>query len=579
MKTNTLSLYHERVDDIPLLLGFLQQLNFPELLEGHLGTHHLHRGLSNGWLATVWLVFLLSQANHRKVSVQDWAQSHPHTLETLLGQSLRSAEFSDDRLGIILRRLYEADWTALEKDLWHATCEVYQINYECIRLDSTTSYGYHEIVPDGIMQKGISKDYRPDLPQLKLMAAVAQPTHQVIACDIVPGNAADDPLYLPLIRRVRQQLGQKGLLYCGDCKMAALATRAELVAEKDKYLMPLPRTGDNATSIVTWIEDAILGKQPLEDMSRPNAKGEEETFAQGYECQREQSDAVAGKTITWTERVQVIRSLELAKKQGHQLEERIEEACRQLRALTPPVGRGHKQFREEEGLRLAVAQVLEEKDVDGLVKVTWLREEQQEERYCGRGRGSPQRKTYTKLKVRYVITGIQRQEKAITERKAKQGWRVQVTNLPKKPWGLLESVLLYNGGWSVERDFHLLKDQPLGIQPFYVREEDQIVGLTRLLTMALRVLTLSEVQVRSGLGEAEEELGGLYEGQPTRKTGQPTAVRWLKAITRMEITATEVDLGEEICWHLTPLPPLLTKIMKLLQLSPRLYTSLTKKVA
>jgi len=50
MKTTTLSLHHERVDDIPLLLGFLQQLNFPELLERHLGSHHLHRGMSNGWL-------------------------------------------------------------------------------------------------------------------------------------------------------------------------------------------------------------------------------------------------------------------------------------------------------------------------------------------------------------------------------------------------------------------------------------------------------------------------------------------------------------------------------------------------
>src|SRR5208337_3421391 len=62
---------------------------------------------------------------------------------------------------------------------------------------------------------------------LKLMAAVAQPSSHLMACDIVPGNAADDPLYLPLIRRVRQQLHQKGLLYCGDSKMAALATRAE----------------------------------------------------------------------------------------------------------------------------------------------------------------------------------------------------------------------------------------------------------------------------------------------------------------------------------------------------------------
>jgi transposase len=96
-----------------------------------------------------------------------------------------------------------------------------------------------------------------------------------------------------------------------------------------------------------------------------------------------------------------------------------------------------------------------------------------------------------------------------------------ITNLPVSRWSLREAVLLYNGGWSVERDFHLLKDQPLGIQPLFVREEEQIVGLTRLLTIALRVLTLSELQVRSGLAEAEERLIGLYEGQPKR----PTAYR------------------------------------------------------
>jgi transposase len=137
------------------------------------------------------------------------------------------------------------------------------------------------------------------------------------------------------------------------------------------------------------------------------------------------------------------------------------------------------------------------------------------------------------VKVRYAITEVKRQEKVIDHTKAEQGWRVQVTNLPKERWGLRESVLLYNGGWSVERDFHLLKDQPLGIQPFYVREEDQIIGMTRLLTLALRVLTLSEVQVRSGLEESAEELPGLYEGQPNRKTGQPTAVRWLKGCGRL----------------------------------------------
>jgi transposase len=577
--TGTLTLSHERVDDIPLLLGFMQQMNFPVLLERHLGSHHLHRGLSNGWLATVWLAFLLSQSNHRKVSVQDWAGNHSHTLETLIGEALRPVEFGDDRLSIILRRLYDADWAALEGDLWAATCEVYEISYECIRLDSTTSFGYHTITPDGLMQRGHSKDHRPDLPQLKLMAAAAQPTSHVIACDLVPGNAADDPLYLPLIRRVRQQLRQHGLLYTGDCKMSALATRAELVAEKDYYLMPLPRTGDNAEQIQTWIDEAAAGKQPLQKLTRVNEKGKRVVFAWAYERERPQSSKVADEDVAWTERVQVVRSLELAKRQAQQLEERLGEATAALQDLTPPVGRGHKQYREEEPLRTAVAALLEQHRVEGLLTILWEREEHQQTRYRGRGRGGPGRPTYTTTKVRYVITKVQRNDAAIEETKARQGWRVQVTNLPASRWSLRAAVLVYNGGWSVERDFHLLKDQPLGIQPLFVREDEQIAGLTRLLTIALRVLTLSELQVRSGLAEAEEALSGLYEGQPTRATAYPTAGRCLKAISRMEITTTRVEIGEHVQWHVTDLPPLLKRIMKLLHLSPTLYTRLTNAAA
>ena len=108
---------------------------FSPLLERHLGSHHLHKGLSNGWLATVWLAFLLSQSNHRKVSVQDWAQNHVHTLETLIGQSLRPIEFADDRLSITLRRLHDAAWSALKRTFGKPPAKSTRL-LRCIRLDA-----------------------------------------------------------------------------------------------------------------------------------------------------------------------------------------------------------------------------------------------------------------------------------------------------------------------------------------------------------------------------------------------------------------------------------------------------------
>ncbi len=56
---------------------------------------------------------------------------------------------------------------------------------------------------------------------------------------VVPGNTADDPLYIPAIQAVQQTLEGHGRTYVGDCKMAALATRAYVAATKDHYLCPL----------------------------------------------------------------------------------------------------------------------------------------------------------------------------------------------------------------------------------------------------------------------------------------------------------------------------------------------------
>src|SRR5438270_5201534 len=116
----TLELTHERVDDVPLLLGFLIKLKLPEILDRHYPAHPLHQGFSHGWLITVWIAYILSRADHRKSPVQAWADGLQHALEALVGQPIRPVEFSDDRLTLVLKRLADtAAWHALVADLWH----------------------------------------------------------------------------------------------------------------------------------------------------------------------------------------------------------------------------------------------------------------------------------------------------------------------------------------------------------------------------------------------------------------------------------------------------------------------------
>jgi transposase len=309
----TLELTHERVDDVPLLLGALIKLQFPEIIDRHLPPHPLHQGLSNGWLITVWIAYILSQADHRKSHVQEWVDRLKHTLETLIGQPIRPVEFGDDRLTLVLKRLSDLEvFRELEAALWRTQCEVYALPpVERVHLDATTSFGYHAIEDDGLMQLGHSKDHRPDLPQIKLMAAAAEPSGWFLAGDVHPGNAADDPLYLPLYRRVRELPGQDGLLYTGDCKMAALETRAEIAAAGDFYLTRLPLSGEVADQFTAWVEAALTGAAAAQLVE---IRVEDELIAVGYELERAQSAVVNTVVHTWMERVQIIRSEALAER-------------------------------------------------------------------------------------------------------------------------------------------------------------------------------------------------------------------------------------------------------------------------
>ena len=132
---------------------------------------------------------------------------------------MRAHEFSDDRLEIVLRLLSDDQrWAAFEAALNPHLVRVYDLRTERVHVDSTSASAYTSVSEEGLFQFGHSKDHRPDLPQVKIMQAVLDPLGMPLATDVVSGERADDPLYIPCIERVQQSLGRNGLLFVGDCK-------------------------------------------------------------------------------------------------------------------------------------------------------------------------------------------------------------------------------------------------------------------------------------------------------------------------------------------------------------------------
>src|SRR6266487_6626885 len=279
-----LTIISERVDDIPLLLAQLERMGVQPLLDERFPSHGNWVGLSLGWVTVIWLTHILSQADHRLNHVEPWAEARFHTLRGSTRQRVHPLDVSDDRLAAALAALSDdSHWSAFEGALNQHLLRVYDLQPERVRLDSTTASGYWAVTEDGLFQFGHSKDHRPDLPQVKVMLSALDPLGLPVATDIVPGQRADDPLYVPVLSRVRERVGQRGLLDVGDGQMGALETRAFVQAGGDDYLGPLSEIHLPPARLQAYLAPVLAGDQALIPIARPQANGTQAVLAEGYE--------------------------------------------------------------------------------------------------------------------------------------------------------------------------------------------------------------------------------------------------------------------------------------------------------
>jgi len=257
-------------------------------LDRHIPRHWTQRGLSWGWTAVIWLASSLTEGDHRKVSVETYLKGMQHTLSRLTAQGIEPLDFSDDRLSHLLKHLSKPTyWHQIEHDLHARSIEVYNLAQDVIRCDATTVSGEHEVTAEGLLQFGHSKD-DPTRPQIKVMMGSLDPLGMPLATDVLSGERADDGLYLPLIERLRSGLQTTRLLFVGDCKRSALATRAYLARHQDWYLSPLPLTGATVEAMDAWVTTGVRKGEAdeLAQIWRTNDRGHKVLVAEGYELER-----------------------------------------------------------------------------------------------------------------------------------------------------------------------------------------------------------------------------------------------------------------------------------------------------
>jgi len=560
----------ERIDDVPILLAQLERMQVSKLLDRHFPTHGNWQGLSLGTVSVVWLSHILSEGDHWLNHVEPWASQRLNCLQACLGQEMRSLDLSDDRLAAVLDYLSDDEqWQTFERDLSQHLIRVYDLHPRRVRVDSSTVSGYVHPSPDGLFQFGHSKDHRPDLPQVKIKLSALDPLGLPLGVTIVSGQRADDGLYVPAIQHAQRTLEQVGLLYVGDCKMAALATRAYVQQSGDYYLCPLSGVQVSEASLQQLVAPVQANTQAVTTIERQSEEdGSPEAIAVGYEYTRQVTLMHGESAVQWDERVLVIRSLKLAQRHQAALQERLTKAQAELVLLNQSEHqRGKKVLRQVSEVREVVEAIVHRYRVDGLLEVQY-QERVVSERPVRRYRD---RAADTRVE-REVSVSVQVNAGAVAQAEACLGWQVYVTNQPTEQLSLEQAVLAYREEYLIERGFGRLKGRPLSVSPLQLTSEPRVKGLLRLLSLGLRVLCLLEYQVRGQLAEQQQALAGLYAGNPKRATRRPTSEALLKAFKELHLTA--LSQQAQTVYHVTPLSALQERIIALLGFPSTLYSTL-----
>ena len=551
------------------------RMGYPDILDKHTPKNWSRRELSFGWTLTIWLSYVLSKSDHRKVSVENYVLGLEETISRITQQKVTALDFSDDRLTSLLTVLSKQDvWQSVEDDIAGRSVDVYDLSSRTVRCDATTVSGYHKVVDDGIMQFGHSKD-DSNLPQFKLMTASLDPMGMPLATDVVSGEKADSGLYIPIIERINSSLEQQGLLFVGDCKMSALQTRLYIAQQQNFYLSPLPLIGATAKNMKEWIRTGIdkRSNDECDDIYRENASGQNVLVAYGYEFERELKANINEQEIVHKERVLVIHSPKYAQKQREGLEQRIITAEKKIMMLTPQRGRGKRQITEEAKLLSSITTILKKYRVEGLLNVKYEREVEQKHQYIGRGRGSANRERRLIERIRYQITDVVHNDEDKAGRIQEFGWKAFVTNDIKERLPLIDAVLNYRNEYRVERIFNRLKSR-LNIAPLFVKRNDQIEGMTYLLMLGVKVLSLIEFVIRRSLKADKQGLSGLHPENKRRRTDNPTGERVLKAFSKVTLTIIRDKSGSEIARFLTPLSTTQQEIIDRLNFECNAYQQL-----
>lgn len=533
------------VGDLPLLAEILNQSKLAELIDQRMETHPNRQGPTVGKTIQIWLMYILSEIDHRLCAVEPWVEQTLEVLRWVCREpDLEPSHLSDDYLGSILEQIERsANWQAYEQDQNQQFIRLFDLQQQVVRVDATTVNGFRPI--DGLFQMGHNKKGRSDLPQLKVMLASLDPLAMPIANCSVPGHQADDQLYIPIIKRARQSLAPYGLLYVGDTKLGNLANFAYLDRTNNYYLCPLSQTQFNTEQLHQAIQQVQQDKQAIKSIHQDG-----QLVAQVYELPAAvcRQDAIGHQ---WKQRHILVKSIQLAERKSAGLKKRLKKARQEiLERFLPKQGR--KIFTSIAQAKAFVDQVCKRRKVKKYLDADY-------------------ELIYDAKRKREIVKCHLCINQSEWQRAVQQsGWRVYATNCPNSILSGEQVVSVYRKQFRIERNFHQLLNKVTQLMPIFLNKHHRIKALIRLLVLALKFSVVIQYKVRKGLEHKSQYLTGLVPYNPGLKVDKPTTARLLQAFKNIKLFVVR-HTGKDPTYQVEALQEHQLTILNLLEMPTEIY--------
>ena len=190
----------------------------------------------------ILLIFNLATGKLPLYELNDWVRSLH--LRCIGYEHYKKINFTDDRFGKALDRLYSTDRATLMTRIVLEAIKAFNIDLKQLHNDSTTvkAFGkYPGKASTGFeLKNGNSKDHRPDLKQLVFSLSISADGAVPIHYKSYPGNRTDDTTHIETWNTLREINDGPNFLYVADCKVCTDRQLNHISQEEGRVVTLIP---------------------------------------------------------------------------------------------------------------------------------------------------------------------------------------------------------------------------------------------------------------------------------------------------------------------------------------------------